>query len=150
MKLEEFTKALSYLGLMYGKTYSQLETTMMYDYFKEYNYETFINATKNIVRTSSFIPKVADLIKECDNCKTSSRFEVIDYMMKSGYFNLGIIRSNGEQIMLTDEHAMRNYDKAIRFLESGIIPDWLQEDINYYYKLMKQEKLSMSENKMLN
>lgn len=42
MKLEEFTKGLSYLGLMYGKTYNQLETSMMYDFFKEYNYETFI------------------------------------------------------------------------------------------------------------
>ena len=71
-------------------------------------------------------------------------------MMKNGYFHQGFIRSNGEQIMLDDNQAFRNYEKATRFLERGIVPDWLQEDINYYFGMMKQEKLSMSENKMLN
>ncbi len=150
MKMEEFIKAVSYLGMAYGKEYSQAETMQMYQFLKDYNYQTMIDAVNNIIRKSKFLPKIAELIEECESCKTKSRFEVIEYMMKSGYFKLGIIRSNGEQIMLDDEHAMRNYEKAIKFLERGIVPDWFQKDINYYYSMMKQEKLTGSSNNLLN
>lgn len=143
MKLEEFTKALSYLGLMYNKTYSQLETTMMYDFFQEYNYETFIAAVKNIVRTSSFIPKVADLIKECDKCRTLKKNEVAKFMLDEGYFNMG------GYCELTDEHAYRNYNKTLMWIERGTVPDWLQEDINYYYLKMKNKALGNSQQELL-
>ena len=149
MKMEEFIKAVAYLGMAYGKEYSQAETQQMYEFLKEYSYQTIIDAVKNIIKTSKFVPKISELIEECENCKSSSRNEVLKYMREAGYFKLGIIRENGEQIILTDEHAMRNYEKASRFLERGIIPDWLQEDINYYYKLMKQEKLSGTTTKLL-
>ena len=149
MKMEEFIKAVAYLGMAYGKEYSQAETQQMYEFLKEYSYQTIIDAVKNIIKTSKFVPKISELIEECENCKSASRNEVLKYMREAGYFKLGIIRENGEQIILTDEHAARNYEKATRFLERGIIPDWLQEDINYYYKLMKQEKLSGTTTKLL-
>lgn len=149
MKIEEFIKAATYLGMAYGKEYSQAETQQMYEFLKEYNYQTMIDAVNSIIRKSKFAPKISELIEECENCKSTTRFEVLKYMRKTGYFKLGIIRENGEQIILTDEHAIRNYEKASRFLERGIIPDWLQEDINYYYKLMKQEKLSGSTTNLL-
>lgn len=143
MKLEEFTKGLSYLGLMYNKTYSQLETSMMYDFFKEYNYETFTAAIKNIVRTSSFIPKVADLIKECDNCRVSKKNEVAKFMLDEGYFN------RGGYCELSDEHAYRNYNKTLMWIERGTVPDWLQEDINYYYLKMKNKALENNQQTLL-
>lgn len=145
MKIEEFTKGLSYLGLMYNKTYSQLETTMMYDFFKEYNYETFTAAIKNIVKTSSFIPKVADLIKECDNCRVLKKNEVAKFMLDEGYFNIS--RCNYPR--LSDEHAYRNYNKTLMWIERGTVPDWLQEDINYYYLKMKNKALGNSQQALL-
>ena len=145
MKIEEFTKALSYLGVMYGKEYSQLETTMMYDYFNEYNYETFINAIKNIVRTSTFIPKVADLIKECDKCKTSKKNEVVRFMLDDGYFNI----SRCDYPRLSDEHALRNYNKTLMWIERGTVPDWLQKDINDYYLKMNNKALGTSQQALL-
>lgn len=150
MKQEEFVKGLTYLGLAYGKEFTQLETQQMYDFLKEYNYDTFTKAVKNIIRSSKFIPKIADLIEECENCKSSVRVEVIDYMRESGYFKLGFIRSNGEQVILSDEHAARNYLKARTFLQRGIVPDWLQADMNEYYTRMKQEKLTASQHQLLN
>lgn len=149
MKIEEFVKAAAYLGMAYGKEYSQAETQQMYEFLKEYSYQTIIDAVNSIIRKSKFAPKIADLIEECENCKSTTRFEVLKYMRKTGYFKLGIIRENGEQIILTDEHAMRNYEKASRFLERGIVPDWLQEDINYYYNKMHQERLSGSTTNLL-
>lgn len=144
MKMDEFVKAVSYLGMAYGKEYSQAETMQMYEFLKEYNYQTMIEAVKSIIRTSKFVPKIADLIEACENSKTSTKTAVVKYMRDSGYFKLC---DYGE---ITDEHATRNYNKVMMWLERGVIPDWLQEDINYYYKLMQQEKLTGSSTNLLN
>lgn len=146
MRIEELIKGLNFLGLAYGKEYNQMEAQQIYEFVKEYEYEVFIRATKDIIRTSKFLPKIADLIEACDKQKEEKRVEVIDYMKECGYFYL----SYRPEHKLDEAQATRNYLKVKTFIERGIIPDWLQEDINYYYKLMKQEKLSMSENKMLN
>lgn len=146
MRIEELVKGLNFLGLAYGKEYNQMEAQQIYEFVKEYEYEVFIRATKDIIRTSKFLPKIADLIEACEKQKEEKRVEVIDYMKKCGYFYL----SYRPEHKLDEAQATRNYLKTKTFIERGIIPDWLQEDINYYYKLMKQEKLSMSENKMLN
>ena len=145
MKLEEFTKALSYLGLAYDKTYTQLETSMMYDFLKEYNYETFTTAIKNIIRTSTFAPKIADLIKECDNCRTIKKNEVVSFMLDQGYFNI----SNCRHPRLDDEHALRNYNKTLMWIERGTVPDWLKKDINDYYLKMNKKALGTSQQALL-
>lgn len=48
-------------------------------------------------------------------------------MYDDGYFKKGFQE-------LTDEHANRNYNKAIRWIEKGILPQFLLEDINEYMK----------------
>lgn len=143
MKLEEFTKALSYLGLAYGKTYTQLETSMMYDFLKEYNYETFTTAIKNIIRTSTFVPKIADLVSECDKCRTTKKNEVVSFMLDQGYFKLS---NYGE---LDEEQALRNYNKTLMWIERGTVPDWLQKDINEYYLKMNNKMLGNSQQQLL-
>lgn len=143
MKIEELIKGLNFLGLAYGKEYSQLEAQQIYEFVKEYNYETFIKATKEIIRTSKFIPKIADLIEACEKYKDSAKIEVIDYMRSVGYFKYS---PYGE---VTEEKASINYRKALRFIELGVIPDWLQEDIDYYVNQMHQLRLQNKENKLL-
>lgn len=143
MRIEELIKGLNFLGLAYGKEYSQLEVQQIYEFVKEYDYETFIKATKEIIRTSKFLPKIADLIETCDKFKGSANKEVIDYMREVGYFKYS---PYGE---VTDEKASRNYCKALRFIELGVIPDWLQEDIDYYINQMHQLRLQDKQNKLL-
>ena len=143
MRIEELIKGLNFLGLAYGKEYSQLETQQVYEFVKEYDYDTFIRATKEIIRTSKFLPRIADLIEACENNKSSAKIEVIDYMKEVGYFKYS---PYGE---VTDEKASRNYSKALRFIEIGVIPDWLQEDIDYYVNQMQQLKLEDRKNKLI-
>lgn len=143
MKIEELVKGLNFLGLAYGKEYNQMEAQQIYEFVKEYDYDTFIKATKEIIRKSKFLPKIADLIEACDKYKESARKDVIDYMRSVGYFKYS---AYGE---VTEEHAFRNYSKALRFIELGIIPDWLQEDIDYYVNQMQQLKLQNKESKLL-
>lgn len=145
MRIEELVKGLNFLGLAYGKEYNQMEAQQIYEFVKEYNYETFIKAVKGIIRTSKFLPKIADLIEACEEHKENEKIEVIDYMRDSGYFKL----SYRPDIQLDEAHATRNYIKARKFIEQGIIPDWFQEDINYYYQKMRQEKIELKENKLL-
>lgn len=143
MKIEELVKGLNFLGLAYGKEYSQMEAQQVYEFVKEYNYETFIKATKEIIRTSKYLPRIADLIEACEKYKNSANKSVIDYMQSVGYFKYSQF---GE---LSDEHASRNYSKALRFIEIGVIPDWLQEDIVYYTDQMKTLQLQDKSSKLL-
>ena len=145
MRIEELIKGLNFLGLAYGKEYSQLECQQVYEFVKEYDYDTFIRATKEIIRTSKFIPKIADLIEACDNQKEAKKIEILDYMRDSGYFYL----SYRPDHKLDEAHATRNYIKARNFIERGIIPDWFQEDINYYYNKMQNAQLETKTNKLL-
>lgn len=145
MKIEELVKGLSFLGLAYGKEYSQLEAQQIYEFVKEYDYDTFIRATKEIVRTSKFVPKIADLIEVCEKQKEVKKREILDYMKEEGYFYL----SYRPEHKLDEAQATRNYMKAINFLERGIIPDWFREDINYYYNKMNKTQIGVKENKLL-
>jgi hypothetical protein len=144
MKQEEFVKGLTYLGMAYGKEYNQMETKQIYEFVKEYNYETFVKAINSIIRSSKFVPKIAYLIEACEENKSSQRIEVVKYMKDIGYFKYS---PYGE---ITDEHASRNYQKALMFLERNNVPDWLQDDINYFYNKMKQERLTGTTNNLLN
>ena len=132
MKQEELVKGLTYLGTAYGKEYSTIECEQHYDFLKDYTYETFVAAIKNIIRTSKFLPKITELIDECDKFKEQVKFDVLEFMQSKGYF-----KDTSE------------YQKASLFMERGIVPEWLQKDINEYYKMMKQETLEHKETSMI-
>ena len=143
MRIDELVKGLNFLGLAYGKEYSQMEAQQIYEFVKEYSYDTFIKATKDIIRTSKFLPRIADLIETCEKYKNSANREVIDYMQSVGYFKYS---PYGE---ITDETASRNYDKAINFILTNNIPDWFQEDLDYYINQMHQLRLEDKQNKLI-
>ena len=50
-------------------------------------------------------------------------------MKEDGYFKRGVY---GE---LSEEQEFRNYDKALMWLDKGIIPEFLREDIKKYNML---------------
>ena len=128
MKQEELVKGLKVLGIAYSKTFTQEECATYYEFLHEYSYETFKTAVKNIIKKSKFLPKISELVEECENCKSQLKIDVIEFMKNNGYFKAPI-----------------EYDKTIDWYAKGIIPDWLKEDMNHYYKMMQQEKLSYTE-----
>ena len=132
MTKEELLKGLTYLGVAYGKEYSPIECEQHYDFLKEYSYETFVAAIKSIIKKSKFLPKITELLEECEKYKEHIKFEVLDFMKEKGYFKAPI-----------------EYEKASSFMERGIVPEWLQRDINKYYKMMKQEVLDHKETLMI-
>lgn len=132
MTPEQFKDSMSYLGIAYGKEFTQQELTVYYDFLKEFSDETLVKAIKNIIKTSKFMPKINELVEECENSKEQARFEILEYMKAMGYF-----KESG--------YAISEYEKAIKWLETGVIPHWFKDDMTKYYKMMKQERLSQQE-----
>ena len=124
----ELVQGLQMLGMAYGKEFSQQECELYYEFLQGYTYETFKTAIKNIIKSSKFLPKVTDIIEACEGAKTQTRFDVVEFMKQMGYF----------------KH-IKEYDKTILFMERNIVPEWLQNDINTYYKMMQQERLETNE-----
>jgi len=44
---------------------------------------------------------------------------------------------------------IREYEKTIMWYSKGIIPSWLKEDLNKYYKMMQQDKLQYQEQRLI-
>lgn len=135
MTKEEFKDSISYLGIAYNKEFTKKELQLYYDFLKDYNDETLVKAIKNIIKKSKFLPKINELIDECNNCKQNIKYEVVEFMLRSGYFK------KGDYEELDFEQELRNYEKTKKFINENNVPLWLQKDINYYYKLMKQDRL---------
>lgn len=128
MKNFELVQGMQMLGMAYGKEFTQQECELYYEFLREYNIETFKTAIKNIIRTSKFLPKINEIIEECERCKEQVKFDVLEFMNNKGYFKDTL-----------------EYQKASLFMERGIVPEWLQKDINEYYKMMRQETLEHKE-----
>jgi hypothetical protein len=129
MKKTEFVKAMSFLGVAFGKEYTTEECDVYYSFLKDYDYQVFVSAIKNQIKKSSYLPKINELIDECNNCKEEIDFKVIDFMKVSGYFKAPI-----------------EYEKTLRFVKSGIVPEWLKKDINNYRDTMNNKKIEFGGN----
>ena len=100
----------------------------------QYNEETLTSAIKEIIRTSKYMPSLNEIIEQCEKSRTHKANEIVELMWKDGYFKKG---AYGE---LDDSQAYRNYNKTLKFIEEGIIPDWLREDMKKYYSQMLTNK----------
>ena len=115
MGKDEFIESMTYLGLAFNKTFTKNELILHYDFLKEYDDEVFTKAVKNIIRKSKFLPKINELIEECEIVKEEVKFNILEIMKNDGYFK-----------------NIREYEKATNFLKSGIIPEWFANDMNNY------------------
>ena len=73
---------------------------MYQDQLAGYDYEIVINAIDNIIKTSKYMPTIAEILENCEKLDKSQQ--------------------------------SRNYEKAITFCETRIIPDWLLKDMIQY------------------
>ncbi len=103
----------------YFKDLKNEELIGMISMFQEelsgYNELTISNATKSIIRKNKFMPTLKEIIDECENVRTYKINVIIEKMKKAGYFK-----------------DPREIDKTYKFIEEGIIPDWLVEDMKKY------------------
>lgn len=94
-----------------------LDMVMMYqDMLGGYNEQTLDKVAKDIIKTKKYMPSISEIIELCDNCKIHVQNEIVEYMIKDGYFK-----------------AQSELDKVYLWLEEGKIPAWFKEDMKKYY-----------------
>ena len=132
----------------YFKDLKEEETLGLYAMYEEelsqYNEETLANAIKQIIRSSKYMPSLNEIVEMCDKCKAQQTNKIVELMWEDGYFKKGIY---GE--LLDETQAYRNYNKTLKFIEEGIIPEWLREDMKKYYSVLianKETKLLENQN----
>lgn len=120
----EFLSAMKDLSSYYLKTFDENVIESWYQVFKDETEKIFNNAIKEIVVKNKYFPSIFELSEECKNQKVKNAFAVLEYMRSQGYF-----KESG--------YAISEYEKACRWLESGMIPEWFKEDMRKYNKQNK-------------
>lgn len=80
-----------------------------------YRSSTLSEALKKIIRNNKFMPSMKEIIDTCENCKTNKKNYILDKMYQTGYFK-----------------DISEYEKALKFVEEDIIPQWLLNDMKKF------------------
>ena len=123
MKKIEFVEQMKILTMAYSNNYSQQELELWYEYFIDVDYNNFKNAIKDIIKTNKYKPSISELLEKCEQNKTQIKFDILTKMKSDGYFKTEF-----------------EYDKALKWLETGIIPSWFKEDMKKYNNLQLENK----------
>jgi hypothetical protein len=119
----------------YFKDLKEEETLGMYAMYEEelsqYNEETLKNAIKEIIRNSKYMPSLNEIIDQCEKSRTYQANKIVELMWNDGYFK----KNN-----VDESQAYKNYNKTLKFIEEGIIPEWLREDMKKYYNSILTNK----------
>ena len=84
------------------------------------------------------MPNANELFNKCSQLNKNNLLDLVKFMYDDGYFHRGVER-------LSDEQASRNLDKTMMWLEKGIIPSFLKEDMQEYMKKYKQFQIQDQE-----
>ena len=103
-----------------------IEMVSMYqNMLGDYNETILNNAIKTIIKTKKYMPSISEIIDICDSEKKQISNVIIEKMINDGYFK------NDREI-----------EKAILWVNEGVIPKWLREDMKKYYsKLLENKRL---------
>ena len=97
-----------------------------FDFLEEYNANELQNAIKNFIKKSKFLPTVAELVEEIEKQRKEKRTLILDYMLEEKYF-----------------FCIEEYEKAVSFIENGVVPDWFKEAYKeYYLEFKKNERVA--------
>ncbi len=87
--------------------------------------EVFKKAIIELCKEKAYMPTIHDISDKTKTVKNIYYLSILEQMKKDGYFKLGIVP-------LLPEQEDRKYGKSIRWIERGIIPGFLLEDIQKY------------------
>lgn len=118
-------------------------TKMYQEQITGYLPEIVLKAIDGIIKTSKFMPSIAEILEKCEEEQKNYTYEIFEIMKKDGYFKRG---AYGE---LDDMQATRNYEKATMWLSKGIIPSWLLEDMQEYGYKDRKKIQNTRENQLL-
>ena len=134
----EFISGMKKLGSFYFKELTNEQISLWYEMFQDVSVDVFNQAIKEISKENKFMPNANELFNKCSQLNKSNLLDLVKFMYDDGYFHRGVER-------LSDEQASRNLDKTMMWLEKGIIPSFLKEDMQEYMKKYKQSQIQDQE-----
>lgn len=134
----EFISGMKKLGSFYFKELTNEQMSLWYEMFQDVSVDVFNQAIKEISRENKFMPNANELFNKCSQLNKNNLLDLVKFMYDDGYFHRGVER-------LSDEQASRNLDKTMMWLEKGIIPSFLKEDMQEYMKKYKQFQIQDQE-----
>lgn len=117
------SKIIAQLKIAYPYYFRDLkadEALALIEIYREninYPYEIANKSIKNIIRRNKYMPSVAEIVEECEEVQKQNKYEVIEIMKQNNYF------ANSNEI-----------EKAKKFIDENIIPDWLKKDMELFGK----------------
>ena len=134
----DFISGMKRLSSYYFKELTNDQLVIWYEMFKDVSIDDFNQAIREISRKSQYMPNANILLEKCSQINIRNISQIVQFMYEDGYFHKGIEE-------LSDEHANRNFDKTMMWIEKGIIPSFLEDDINNYLVKYKQNRLDNNE-----
>jgi len=127
---------IAMLKIAYPRFFNELEdndfialTNLYEDMLGGYNEETLNQTAKTIIRTMKYMPSIKEILEVCEQAKVYKRNQIIETMIQDGYFK-----------------SPTEIDKVYMWIEEGIIPSWLKEDMKKYYnKGIKNKEIKLIE-----
>lgn len=121
----DFTEGMKILSLCYHKDSSNDDFVIWYELLQDIEPEVFKKSIIDLCKERSYMPTIHDILDKTKTTKNNYYLSILEQMKKDGYFKLGVEP-------LLPEHEERNYDKSIRWIERGIIPEFLMNDMKRY------------------
>lgn len=121
MNTKEFSRIINLLKISYNKNYTKEELETMYDFLKDYDYYIMNKAVKILISKSNYVPNIAQIINEYKETKKEMNYEMIEKAKELGNIKFEL-----------------ELDKAIKFIDKGIKPNWLDKEI-------KEDKITTEE-----
>ena len=133
----EFISQMKRLASYYFKELTNDQLLSWYELFKDISVITFEKAINEALKENQYMPNANILYEKCSIVNKNYLCDLARFMFYDGYFHKGIER-------LSDNQARMNFDKTLMWLEKGIIPSFLKDDMDEYALKFKQNKLKDS------
>ncbi len=134
----EFISGMKKLCSFYFKELTNDQISLWYEMFVDVSCDVFNRAIKEVSKESKYMPTASELFNKCSQINKRNLLDLVNFMYADGYFHRGVER-------LTDEQANRNLDKTMMWLDKGIIPSFLKEDMQEYMTKYKQAQIQEQE-----
>ena len=121
----DFAEGMKIQSSCYHKDISNDDLIIWYEMLKDVESQVFRKAIIDLCKEKSYMPTIHDILDKIEITKNNYYLSILEQMKKDGYFKLGVEP-------LSSEQEERNYDKSIRWIERGIIPGFLLEDMQKY------------------
>ena len=121
----DFVEEIKILSSCYQKVISNDDVTIWYEMLQDIEPEVFKKAIIELCKERTYMSTIHDIIDKTKIVKNNYYLAILDQMKKDEYFKLGVVPLSPEQEDI-------NYGKSIRWIERGIIPGFLLEDMQKY------------------